>query len=68
MEVVRDVLAGRLDINYGSMFENYVAQELVAHGLASSPPERHLYFFRSRKMGELDFLVEMPRGHVLPSR
>ena len=66
MEVVRDVLAGRLDINYGSMFENYVAQEFVAHGLASSPPERHLYFFRSRKMGELDFLVEMPRGHVLP--
>ena len=46
------------DINYGAVFENAVAQELRAHGF-------DLYYFNSKKQGELDFVVEY-RGEVLP--
>lgn len=66
MEVVRDLVCDRADINYGSIYENFVAQEFMAHGLGSPSPERHLYFFRSRKLGELDFVAELPRGRVTP--
>ena len=66
MEVVRDLVCDRSDINYGSIYENFVAQEFMAHGLGSPSPERHLYFFRSRKLGELDFVAELPRGRVTP--
>ena len=45
-------------INYGSIFENVVAQELQAHGL-------ELYYFNSKKQGELDFIIEKD-GHTLP--
>lgn len=45
-------------INYGSIFENVVAQELHAHGF-------ELYYFNSKKQGELDFIVEK-NGHTLP--
>lgn len=66
VSVVREMLSGRSDVNYGSIYENFVAQELAAHGLASSAPDPHLYFFRNRRVGELDFLVEWPRARVLP--
>ncbi len=45
-------------INFGSVFENVVAQELQAHGF-------DLYYFNSKKQGELDFVIEK-NGHVLP--
>ena len=45
-------------INFGSIFENLVAQELQAHGF-------ELYYFNSKKQGELDFVVEI-NGHALP--
>lgn len=45
-------------INFGSIFENAVAQELQAHGF-------ELYYFNSKKQGELDFIVEKG-GHTLP--
>ena len=45
-------------INFGSIYENVVAQELKAHGF-------DLYYYNSKKMGELDFVVEY-RGKVLP--
>ena len=45
-------------INYGSIFENVVAQELQAHGF-------ELYYFNSKKQGELDFIIEK-YGHTLP--
>ena len=45
-------------INYGSIFENVVAQELQAHGF-------ELYYFNSKKQGELDFIIEKG-GHTLP--
>ena len=45
-------------INYGSIYENVVAQELQAHGF-------ELYYFNSKKQGELDFIIEKD-GHTLP--
>lgn len=46
------------DINFGSVYENAAAQELKAHGY-------DLYYFNSKKQGELDFIIEH-NGNVLP--
>lgn len=46
------------NINFGSIYENAVAQELKSHGFS-------LYYLNSKKNGELDFLVELD-GKVLP--
>ena len=46
------------DINFGSVYENAAAQELKAHGY-------DLYYFNSKKQGELDFVIERG-GEVLP--
>ena len=45
-------------INFGSVYENVVAQELHAHGF-------ELYYFNSKKQGELDFVIEKD-GKVVP--
>ena len=45
-------------INFGSIYENLVAQELKAHGF-------DLYYYNSKRLGELDFVIEY-RGEVLP--
>ena len=45
-------------INFGSIYENVVAQELHAHGF-------ELYYFNSKKQGELDFIIEK-NGTTLP--
>lgn len=52
------ILNREQDINFGSVYENAAAQELKAHGF-------DLYYFNSKKQGELDFLVER-NGSVLP--
>lgn len=65
MDVVRNLLIDRVDINYGSIYENFVAQELSAHELCHPAPAFHLFFYRSRKFGELDFLFEQ-NGCVVP--
>lgn len=52
------LLSDNQDINYGSLYENVVAQELKAHGFK-------LYYYNSKKLGELDFVIEY-RGKVLP--
>jgi len=52
------ILKREKDINFGSVYENVAAQELKAHGF-------DLYYFNSKRQGELDFLVEH-RGEVLP--
>ena len=52
------ILNREMDINFGSVYENAAAQELKAHGF-------DLYYFNSKKQGELDFLVEQA-GAVLP--
>ena len=52
------ILKGEKDINFGSVYENVVAQELQTHGF-------ELYYYNSKKQGELDFLIEQS-GVVLP--
>lgn len=52
------IIKGDKDINFGSIYENAVAQELVAHGMAP-------YYYNNKKRGEVDFLVER-EGNVLP--
>lgn len=52
------IIKGDKDINFGSIYENAVAQELVAHGLEP-------YYYNSKKRGELDFVIEQD-GKVLP--
>lgn len=66
MDVVRDLLLDRTDINFGSIYENYVAQELVARGLCHPAPDRHAFFYRSRKLGELDFAFESSDHRAVP--
>lgn len=56
------LLSGDNNINYGAVYENFVAQELNAHGFANG---HGLYYFNSKKQGELDFVIEY-NGAVLP--
>ena len=53
------ILNGETGINFGAIYENYVAQELLAHGFDS------IYYYNSKTHGEVDFLVESD-GVVLP--
>ena len=46
------ILSGDIGINFGSVYENFVAQELRAHGF------EHIYYYNSKKHGEVDFVVE----------
>lgn len=46
------ILNNDIDINYGSIYENAVAEELYSHGLK-------LYYFNSKKQGELDFVLKL---------
>ena len=52
------IIKGDKDINFGSIYENVVAQELVAHGIVP-------YYYNNKKRGELDFVIELG-GKVLP--
>jgi len=46
------------DINYGSIYENAIAEELVSKGF-------ELYYYKNKKIGEIDFLIEN-KGEVIP--
>ena len=50
-EASLEVLAGRSDVNYGSPYENFVAQELLASG-------HGLFYYANSKRGEVDFVIE----------
>ncbi len=52
------VLNNDPDLNFGAIYENFVAQELHAHGF-------DLYYFNSKRQGEVDFVVEKS-GMALP--
>ena len=56
------LLSKETNINYGAIYENLVAQELYAHGF---PIDHDLFYFNSKKQGELDFVLEF-EGDVLP--
>lgn len=53
------ILTGDDTINYGAIYENVVAQELLAHGFED------LFYYNSKKMGEVDFVTEL-KGNVFP--
>lgn len=53
-----DMIIGRINANFGAVFENFAAQELHAHGY-------DLYYYNSKKQGELDFVIEH-NGDILP--
>ena len=52
------ILNGETTMNFGAVFENAVAQELVAHGFNPD-------YYSSAKHGEVDFILESD-GKVLP--
>ena len=52
------IISGDDKLNYGAIFENYIAQELTAC-------EHDLYYYNNKKRGELNFLIEYD-GEVLP--
>lgn len=52
---VQAIIANSIDINFGSAFENAVAQELRAHN------HQDLFYFNNKKIGEVDFLIENGR-------
>ena len=46
-----NIMIGEINANFGAVFENFAAQELHSHGY-------DLYYFNSKKQGELDFVIE----------
>lgn len=57
-EIQLSILRHETAINYGAVYENAAAQELSAHGY-------DLYYYNSKKLGEIDFVIER-NGKVLP--
>ncbi len=53
-----NIMIGEINANFGAVFENFAAQELHSHGY-------DLYYFNSKKQGELDFVIEHD-GQALP--
>lgn len=47
----KSIINNEDDINYGAIYENAVAQLLVAHGF-------NLYYYNNKKRGEIDFVIE----------
>ena len=46
------IASGDISINCGSLYESAVAEELHSHGFS-------LFYYNSKKYGELDFVIEM---------
>ena len=53
------VASGTGDANFGAVYENVVAQELLSAGFP-------LRYYHHSKKGEVDFLIETSEGTVLP--
>jgi len=58
-ETTLEILARNPNVNYGAIYENVVAQELRTAGF-------EVYYYRNKKRGELDFVVENAHGKVFP--
>lgn len=52
------ILADQTNINHGAVYENAIAQELVAHQIIP-------YYYNNKKRGEIDFVISVG-GDVLP--
>lgn len=51
------ILSGDIDVNYGAVYENIVAQELLCHGYQP-------YYYNNKRLGELDFVIADTNGVV----
>lgn len=49
--IQKKMLMNELNINYGAIYENVVAQELKCHGF-------NLFYYNNNRSGELDFIIE----------
>ena len=56
-EVDLDILNRKSSMNFGSIFENAVAQELRSQGFP-------LFYYQSTSVGEIDFLLQDASGDV----
>ena len=54
-----EILRGNVNVNFGAVYENFVAQELVSKGYTT-------FYFNSKKLGELDFVIDNGNGEVIP--
>ena len=52
LETARSMVSNEFNMNYGAIYENAVAEELRSHGFGG-------YFFRNRKVGEVDLLIQL---------
>lgn len=57
------LLQGETKLNYGAIYENLTAQELVCHGFGGDDHELH--YFNSKKQGEVDFIISQ-NGNIIP--
>ena len=55
---VAEILDGKVKASLGGVYENFVAQELAAHGFP-------LHYFTKKGIGELDIVTERADGAVL---
>lgn len=55
-----NLLNKKKEINYGAPYENVVAQELKSHGFNGN-----IFYYNSKKHGEVDFIVEY-KNEILP--
>ena len=51
-EVRLNLLKEDMNINFGSIYENFVAEEFNAHGF------ENIYYYNNKRNGELDFVIE----------
>ncbi len=58
-QAAMDVLSGQRAVNFGAVYENYFAQELICAGA-------DLYYYNNNRRGEVDFLLESEHGYVVP--
>jgi predicted AAA+ superfamily ATPase len=56
--VTEDLLARNDKVNYGSLYENLICQELTANGITP-------YFYNSKKYGEVDFVIESENNGII---
>lgn len=51
------ILSGDVAVNFGAIYENAVAQELLCHGYEP-------YYYNNKRLGEVDFVISGPEGAI----
>lgn len=50
-ELIYKIIRDDNDVNFGALYENFIAQELNSHGYSG-------FYYNSRQYGEVDFLIQ----------